>query len=150
MGLNSSFRAKFFTKSHRVDKNGDTHKIKISLIPGHYPGFFTNNEKMFIKGKIILQTHLKTYPKIIGQRGVNRQKQFSVLKVAPFFPPQSNKAGENYLTSNHVHMKQLEPSRKNPDHGFWAVSQLVVFLREAHLRTKNTQTFQFCHTLGAQ
>jgi len=45
MGLNSRFRAKFFTKSHRVDKNGDTHKIKISLIPGHYPGFLLIMEK---------------------------------------------------------------------------------------------------------
>ena len=30
MGLKSRFRAKFFTKSHKVNKNGDTHKIKIA------------------------------------------------------------------------------------------------------------------------
>ena len=147
MGLNSRFRAKFVPKCHKVEKNGFSHIVHKFPYFCALPKIFTNNQKILIKGQIVLQTQLSTYPKIMGRRGGNRQKWFQVLKVTSTFPPQSNKSGENCLTSNHVHMKQLEPSRKNPDHGFWAVSQLVVFLREAHLTDQNLNTWSSHFTL---
>jgi hypothetical protein len=45
MGLKSRFRAEFFTKSHKVDKNGFSDKIEISPIPDHYSRFSIITEK---------------------------------------------------------------------------------------------------------